>query len=126
FEYIIADKGPQSPYYYTSYEAILNAKKSEIKLKSDSIRQEELQKLTSEYISLIDSLGYNRFTGPLIKDVAELQAFELHDYHAAIQTLEKLINITGISKTLLSSSKILLADIYLSTGDRWEATLLYS
>ncbi len=126
FEYIIVDKGPQSPYYYTSYESILNAKKSEIKLKSDSNRLGELQKLTTEYINLIDSLGYNRFTGPLIKDVAEMQAFELHDYHAAIQTLQKLINITGINKALLSSSKILLADIYLSTGDRWEATLLYS
>ena len=55
-----------------------------------------------------------------------MQAFELHDYQAAIHTLEKLVTITGINETLLSNSKILLADIYLSTGDRWEATLLYS
>jgi len=126
FEYIIADKGRQSPYYYTSYEAILKAKKSQIKLQPDSNRLENLNKLTTEYLNLVDSLGYNRFTGPLIKDIGEMQAFELHDYSAAIHTLLRLIDITGINKTLLSSSKILLADIYLSTGDRWEATLLYS
>lgn len=92
----------------------------------DAQKQIEVRELTEIYLKLADSLGYNRLTAPLIKNIAEIQAFELHDYTAAIHTLEKLIAITGINKNLLSASKILLADIYLSTGDRWEATLLYS
>lgn len=126
FDYIIADKGRTSPYYYKSYEAILKARKADIKQKADSNLFEQLSSLTTDYLHLLDSLGYNRFTAPLIKDIAEVQAFELHDYKAATHTLERLIEITGLSQQLLSESKILLADIYLSTGDRWEATLLYS
>lgn len=126
FEYIIEDKGPHSPYYYTSHESILQSKNIELRKTPDENRMAAVKNLTDEYLHLVDSLGYNRLTAPLIKNIAEIQAFELHDYDAAIGTLERLIQITGINKNLLSSSKILLADIYLSTGDRWEATLLYS
>lgn len=126
FDYIIAEKGPHSPYYYTSHEAILQSKNALLKQNSEPDRMEAVHSLTSEYLHLVDSLGYNRLTAPLIKNIAEIQAFELHDYQSAIHTLNRLIAITGINKNLLSYSKILLADIYLSTGDRWEATLLYS
>ncbi len=126
FKYVISDKGRNSPYYYPSQGAILKARKSLILERTDSNQVQQLENLTTEYLTLVDSLGYNRLTASLIKSIAEIQAFEIHDYEAAIQTLEKLIGITGISKDLLSTSKILLADIYLSTGDRWEATLLYS
>lgn len=126
FEYIISDKGPHSPYYYSSHESILQSRNELLGQRSDPNRNTAISQLTEEYLDLVDSLGYNRLTAPLVKNIAEIQAFELHDYTSAIQTLEKLIRITGINKNLLSNSKILLADIYLSTGDRWEATLLYS
>lgn len=126
FEYIIVDKGRHSPYYYSSHESILQARNVLLNQLPDAQKQIEVRELTEIYLKLADSLGYNRLTAPLIKNIAEIQAFELHDYTAAIHTLEKLIAITGINKNLLSASKILLADIYLSTGDRWEATLLYS
>ncbi len=126
FEYIISDKGPHSPYYYSSHESILQSRNELLGQRSDPNRNTAISQLTEEYLDLVDSLGYNRLTAPLVKNIAEIQAFELHDYASAIQTLEKLIRITGINKNLLSNSKILLADIYLSTGDRWEATLLYS
>lgn len=126
FEYIIVDKGRHSPYYYTSHESILQARNALLNQLPDAQKQSGVRELTETYLKLADSLGYNRLTAPLIKNIAEIQAFELHDYTAAIHTLEELISITGINKNLLSASKILLADIYLSTGDRWEATLLYS
>ena len=126
FEYIISDKGPHSPYYYSSHESILRAKNALMGQSPDSNQNAGIGQLTAEYLSLVDSLGYNRLTAPLVKNIAEIQAFELHDYQSAIRTLQRLIRITGINKNLLSNSKILLADIYLSTGDRWEATLLYS
>lgn len=126
FEYIIEDKGPHSPYYYTSHESILQSKNILLRQVPEEERLHRVKALVEEYLHLADSLGFNRLTAPLIKNIAEIQAFELHEYDAAITTLEKLIQITGINKNLLSSSKILLADIYLSTGDRWEATLLYS
>lgn len=126
FEYIIRDKGKHSPYFYKSHENILEARKSEINIRDAESRLEDMVGLTDEYLQLADSLGYNRLTAPMIRDIARIQAFELHDYPAAVETLEKLIAITGLSEQLLSESKILLADIYLSTGERWEATLLYS
>lgn len=126
FEYIIEDKGPHSPYFYNSHESILESKNILLKQSPEGNRFAAVKDLVDEYLYLADSLGYNRLTAPLIKNIAEIQAFELHEYDAAISTLERLIKITGINKNLLSSSKILLADIYLSTGDRWEATLLYS
>src|SRR5690606_9078151 len=126
FRDIIVEKGRHAPYYSTSHEAILQARNALMNQLPEAEKQSGIRELTDTYLQLVDSLGYNRLTAPLIKNIAEIQAFELHEYDAAITTLEKLIQITGINKNLLSSSKILLADIYLSTGDRWEATLLYS
>ncbi len=126
FDYIISDKGRNSTYYYPAQEAILKARKSILLEQADSNQIQNLTDLTTEYLALADSLGYNRLTASLIKNIAEIQAFDIHDYEGAIHTLEKLIGISGINRELLSASKILLADIYLSTGDRWEATLLYS
>jgi len=126
FNYIIEDKGRNSPYYFKSHESILRARRADIKLKNEEDQQDKMTNLVGEYLHLADSLGYNRFTAPMIKDLAEMQAFELHDYPASVETLEKLVKINNLNTSFLSESKILLADIYLSTGDRWEATLLYS
>lgn len=126
FNYIIEDKGRNSPYYFKSHESILRARRADIKLKNEEDQQDKMTDLVGEYLHLADSLGYNRFTAPMIKDLAEMQAFELHDYPASVETLEKLVKINNLNTSFLSESKILLADIYLSTGDRWEATLLYS
>lgn len=126
FNYIIEDKGRNSPYYFKSHESILRARRADIKLRNEEDQQDKMTDLVGEYLHLADSLGYNRFTAPMIKDLAEMQAFELHDYPASVETLEKLVKINNLNTSFLSESKILLADIYLSTGDRWEATLLYS
>src|SRR5690625_3104592 len=125
-DYIIREKGRESPYYYKSHELTLQAKRAHINLENEQNRLDQISDLVDEYLYLADSLGYNRFTAPLIKDLAEIQAFELHDYPASVKTLEELVKINNLNPNFLSESKILLADIYLSTGDRWEATLLYS
>lgn len=125
-DYIIQEKGRESPYYYKSHELTLQAKRAHINMENESNRLDQISDLVEEYLHFADSLGYNRFTAPLIKDLAEIQAFELHDYPASVKTLEELVKINNLNPNFLSESKVLLADIYLSTGDRWEATLLYS
>lgn len=126
FDYIIDEKGKNSPYYYKSHESVLKAKRADIVQRNEENHLNEMTALAEEYLHLADSLGYNRFTAPMIKDLAEIQAFELHDYASAVETLEKVVQINNLNTNFKSESKILLADIYLSTGDRWEATLLYS
>lgn len=124
FEYIIENKAPTTPFFFSSYQLLLQSKIAQYHRKT--LDTPEIEKITQTLSHLTDSLGLNRFSGPLLKDIAEAQAFVLHDYPAAIITLEKIIPIKGLDKELVSEAKILLADIYLSMGDRWEATLLYS
>ncbi|WP_236972472.1 tetratricopeptide repeat protein [Membranihabitans marinus] len=123
-EYIVQTKGAESPFFYSAYQGLLESKIAQARLKGEDIAS--IESITDRLINIVDSLGYSSFSAPLIKDIAKAQAFELHNYPEAITTLEKLVTINGLSGNLRSEAKILLADIYLSTGDRWEATLLYS
>jgi tetratricopeptide (TPR) repeat protein len=82
--------------------------------------------LKQEYIQLLDELGKTPFTIPLILNLAHLQAFYLGETDAAVALLLQAISIPNVLLTIQAGCKLELADIYLFSGEQWEATLLYS
>ena len=82
--------------------------------------------MRQEYSSLLDELGKNAFTIPLILNLAHLQAFYLDETDAATDMLLQAISIPKVPLQNQAECKLELADIYLFSDNPWEATLLYS
>ena len=86
----------------------------------------DLLKLKNLYQSTINELGKSASTYPLLKGLAHLQAFYLHNTTQAIELLKEISEIPRIKQHDLAKAKIELADIYMFIDDIWEASLLYS
>ena len=125
FEYIVNEKGRNSRYYIEAKKAALNAERRKITEGFD-FTPNDLKSLETKFISFLEEFGYNSLTAPIITELADLQAYYMNDMPAAIKTLENLIQYKGVNREILARAKLELGDYYLMTGDRWEATLLYS
>jgi len=90
------------------------------------VSQADLKKLEEKYHKTLAEAGRNPLIFPLMRNLAHIQAFYLNNTDSAITLLEELISLTSGDRALQAESKLELADIYLFTGDPWEATLLYS
>ncbi len=86
----------------------------------------ELLALELRYKTLLHETGSGAESIPLIQNLAHLQAFFLDKSDEAISLLEEAIKIPNVQPKIQAGSKLELADIYLFSGDQWEATLLYS
>lgn len=90
---------------------------------SDNTR---LQQMKQEYSLLLDELGKNTFTIPLILNLAHLQAFYLGEINESTELLQEAIKIPNVPLPEQAQCKLELADIFLFSDEQWEATLLYS
>jgi tetratricopeptide (TPR) repeat protein len=85
-----------------------------------------IEELEVKYKALLAELGESPVTFPLIRNLAHLQAFFLDKSEDAVQLLENCVKLPNIQPKPQAECKLELADIYLVTGEQWEATLLYS
>jgi len=124
FEYIM-EKGPGYPYYIPARTGNLRARFLLHTNKPD-IDQGKIDELAVEYETTLEELGKSPETIRLRRDYAHLIAFYQGKMDKAMDILEESISLPGAPSRQVAGSKIELADIYLFTGDVWEATLLYS
>ena len=61
----------------------------------------------------------------LLRGLADLEAYYLHDYSSAEYHLQRLLRCPGISKPLKGEIKIELADVLVLKGELWDASLLF-
>ncbi|MGE5318244.1 MAG: tetratricopeptide repeat protein [Chloroflexota bacterium] len=102
--------------------------KSEYDLLSSSYPEDEkkLAALVEKYRAAISKGEKNPLTFPLIRNLAHIEAFHLNNPDEAINLLQELVEKTESDRILQAQCKLDLADIYLFSGQPWEATLLYS
>jgi tetratricopeptide (TPR) repeat protein len=124
YSYVI-EKSKDIPLVIQSKVEILKAEYEQVTRKYP-VNQTDLKKLEEKYKNTLTEAGRNPLIFPLMRNLAHLQAFYLNNTDSAISLLEELISLTSGDRTLQAESKLELADIYLFTGDPWEATLLYS
>jgi tetratricopeptide (TPR) repeat protein len=86
----------------------------------------QLLSLEQKYLTGLSELGRNSQTILLLRNLAHLQAFYLGKTDSATAILEKTIALSGGMPRPQAECKLELADIYLFSGEQWEATLLYS
>lgn len=120
----VRDKGKRKPFYIKSsvgrlkvyYEKVTN---------SASVSKEEAAELETEYLNTINSIGVNSNTAESLVDLAHLQAFYLEKADAAVELLNEVIAIRGLSYKIKAECKTQLGDVLLFKGDIWEAALVY-
>jgi hypothetical protein len=124
FSYLIK-KGPLNPYYSESLTGILQAKFLRI-MEGYNNKVSDFESLRQEYLAALSELGKNSRTIFLMRDLAHLQAFYLNELEGSVALLEEALKIPGAPEKEKAEIKLELGDIYLFTGEIWEASLLYS
>ncbi len=86
----------------------------------------DLEDLDVRMANTIAELGLNKSTIDLLRERAHLNAYYLDRHAQAIALLEEGIYMAGIEVKTQAQLKLDLGDVYLLSGDIWEASLLYS
>lgn len=121
-DYLVG-KGSENRYYIPAKIDQLNVKST--LLTEGKFSTTELLTLEKEYIFLLDEFGRTSGTAFAIRQLANLQAYYLQKTTAAETLLENLLKINGLPPAILASTKLELGDIYILTGEVWEAALIY-
>lgn len=124
YNYLIK-KGKDGYYYLSSRIELLNVKYLKITAILDYAR-EDLLSLEKDYYTTLAETGKSPETIGLVQNLAHLEAFYLDQSEKAIALLQEALAITNLKPATLAALKLELADIYLFSGDQWEASLLYS
>jgi len=89
----------------------------------DEVRAKELQNLFNQTFA---TLGISAETSDLLISYAHLLAFYLSQPSEAIKTLTDGLAMAGINMQQTSAMKAELSDVYVYSGDLWEAVITYS
>lgn len=121
----VKEKGPTGSFYHEASRQVLFCRRQLIVEKND-YKKEDLVQLETDYQKYKDEFGSNYISAPLIIEFAELEARYLNNLNKAIQLLSDLVKSNMVEIHVRAKAKLDLGDYYLITGERWEATLLYS
>lgn len=124
YKYVI-EKGSDNYYYSSSKMELVNVYNKKL-TETNNYTKQDLIDLENLYLSTLNELGISNSTSPLLRGLANIQAFYLHNPKKALETLNKAINIPGLKNYDKSNIKLDLADVYLMLNNIWEASLLYS
>jgi outer membrane protein assembly factor BamD (BamD/ComL family) len=119
----LVSKGANNKYYVPAKIELLNVKTRQ--LTSIKFSKENLINLENDFNALLNEFGRSSGTVFAIRQLANLQAYYLGKPAVAAQQLEKLLEINGLPSQIIGQIKSDLGDIYILTGEVWEAALLY-
>ncbi|SMO38642.1 tetratricopeptide repeat protein [Solitalea koreensis] len=122
FSYLVS-KGNKSPLYQQGRIELLTARNK--KITAGNFKQKDLLELEEDYKSLLQEFGTSSETVFAIRELANLQAYQLNKPNDAIALLEEAIKLPRLSFSVQAQCKLDLGDLYILTGDVWEATLIY-
>ena len=124
YKYIV-ELGTISTYYLDSQLAIHQVQKEVLETALDTQHQQWLD-LESDFIAGLNKLGRTSYTILLLRDLAQIQAFQIHDINKASISIQEALGITAASTEDLAECKLVYADILLLQNEIWDAILYYS
>ncbi|MEO8589061.1 MAG: tetratricopeptide repeat protein [Flavobacteriales bacterium] len=86
----------------------------------------DLNDLDQRMANTLSELGLNKTTLDLLRDRAHLKAYFLNQHEEAIALLSEGLDLPAIEPRAQAQLKLDLGDVYLLSGNIWEASLLYS
>lgn len=125
YTYIVAEKGLDSPYYIDSKQRILSARREQL-LAGFQYTPADLDTLEKSYLAYLQEFGKTASTASIMQDLASFYVKYLHKTAPAIDLMNELIVLPRLHRIVKNNAKLELGDYYLTAGEVWEATLLYS
>jgi tetratricopeptide (TPR) repeat protein len=124
YDYIIA-KGRKSEFFsVASLQRVQMQYERFVEEGNQDAAQAEM--LRSQFKLVIENLGINPETTGLLSEYAHLLAFYLRQPADGVKILNDGLALPGISLPQISILKAELADVYVYSGDLWEAVITYS
>lgn len=124
YNYLIG-KGTKSDYYSLVYQQRMQTYFERF-MDQDSQDVIQANELKAEFTKTFEILGIVPETTGLLSEYAHLLAFNLNQPSEAIKVLTNGIAMAGINLQQISSLKAELSDVYVYSGDLWEAVITYS
>lgn len=124
FSYVVKEYR-NGPYYNMARQRLLQVREEQVK-NTYPVDLTKVRALVTEYESLLSELGRTAETAPVLRNLANLYAFQLNEQPKAMGLLQEVIDLPRASPEVVDEAKITLGDLYLLKAEPWEATLLYS
>ncbi len=125
YQYVVREYR-DGPLYNAARQRMLQAREDQVR-NTFPVDVTKIKALLTEYQQLLTELGPGSpDRGEVLRNMAELYAFQLDDKAKAASLLEEAIASPRATSQTIDQAKITLADLYLLRGEPWEATLLYS
>ncbi|MBL7983130.1 MAG: tetratricopeptide repeat protein [Flavobacteriales bacterium] len=124
YEYVLG-LGRNDATYYQARVGAVHTRYLELTGQAEPLRADLLD-LDQRMASTVSELGMNKQTLDLVSERAHLQAYYLNDHAAAVALLEQAMELPSIDPKTKGQMKLELGDVFLISGDIWEASLLYS
>lgn len=123
YKYILG-LGANNRFYKSSEINILFAKFKNLEDKG-TMDKKTILALVDEYNVVINKYGKNRSTVSLMRNLAKIQAYYLHNTSEAENLLNMIVDFPQLDKKTQAEVKLELGDILLFEGKKWSASLLY-
>ncbi|MBD2769187.1 tetratricopeptide repeat protein [Hymenobacter sp. BT664] len=113
------------PYGNAARQRLLQAREAQVR-DTYPVDEAKVRALVADYEQLLTDLGRTPETAPVLRNLANLYAFQLNDRAKAMDLLQQVIDMPRASDEVVDEAKVTQGDLYLLKGEPWEATLLYS
>lgn len=124
YEYLVS-KGKKAEYYMLASQQQMQMHYERF-IEEGSSDLGKASQLKEQFIQTFSLLGYVPANTTLITEYAHLLAFYLKQPAEAIKILTDGLVIAGINLQQMSFMKTELSDVYVYSGDLWEAVITYS
>ena len=113
------------PYGTMARQRLLQAREAQVR-DTYPVDVTKVRALVGDYELLLTELGRTPATAPVLRNLANLYAFQLNDRAKAMGLLQAVIDMPRASDEVVDEAKVTQGDLYLLKAEPWEATLLYS
>ena len=121
----VAKEYRSGPYGNLARQRLLQAREAQVR-ETYPVDVTKVRALIADYEQLLAELGRTPDTAPVLRNLANLYAFQLNDRAKAMALLQEVIDMPRASDEVVDEAKVTQGDLYLLKGEPWEATLLYS
>lgn len=123
FQHVI-DLGSDQSNFYAAQLSLLNTRFIQV-TQLRNFNTQEIQQCIAAFQEALSRLGKGRATFQVSLQLAEIRAFYAQQINLAIEELQQLMTLPGLSDMQRAQAKMLLADVHVCGGDIWEASLMY-
>lgn len=124
YDYIIKNY-PEGLYVNAAYQESMEA--LYLKVTTSDYTQDDLLNLEGKYETLLgpEQMGKNYNSVPIMRQLAHIEGFYLHNLPKAISILVEALEIPRITAHETARCKLALGDMYTIQGKVWDASLYY-